>query len=87
MWQTKKDSEIYINGNPFLYSIFCFSQNTSIEEKALDFYLKNMYEKGSKLRSTGIFDTHTNPFIGGDLVSDYLNCKKRSAKDTMEENL
>ena len=65
---------------------FCFPQGTAIEEKALDFYLKNIYEKGSKLRSTGKFETQKNPFIGGDIISDYLNCKKNRAKDTAEAN-
>ncbi len=67
-------------------SFFGFSQNTFIEEKALDFYLKNIFEGRIKLNSTGKFETENNPFVGGDLISDYLNCKKRDAKDTVEAN-
>lgn len=69
-----------------LIPFVCFPQKTSVEEKALDFYINNIFKKGSNLSSTGKFETHKNPFFGGDIISDYLNCKKNSAKDKAEAN-
>jgi len=66
-----------------LVPLLSFSQRTDIEEKAMDYYIKNIHEKGDKLKSTGRLEIGKGNYIGY-VMGEYFVCKRRHAKDTAE---
>jgi hypothetical protein len=69
---------------PFL----SFSQRTNIEEKAMDYYIKNIHDKGDKLKSTGQIEIEKVPNYVGHVISNYFVCKRRQVRnDTAQVKL
>ena len=60
-----------------LTPLLSFSQRTNIEAKAMDYYIKNIHDKGDKLKSTGQIEIEKAPNYVGHVISNYFVCKRR----------
>jgi len=62
-----------------LTPLLSFSQRTVIEEKALDYYIKNIHDKRDKLKSTGKIEIFASNHAGY-VISQFIVCKTRQVK-------